>query len=208
MMAVIRLKDLAKLHVLVLHPPDADGRALLEQLKRIGCHADLVWPPEQAGVQNVDVIFVGLFFESKEQIREVMRKVERPGTTVICVVDYESPAMLELVLDINAISVITKPVRSFGTLTSLVVARSNWHQRNNDQERIAKLERKLNGQKIVAKAKAILMDIHGLTELNAYKTIRQQAMAKRIPIEDMAQAIINANDLLSSPNSSRYTRIS
>lgn len=207
-MAAIRLKDLAKLHVLVLHPPDADGRALLDQLKRIGCHAERVWPPEQADVQNIDVIFVGLFFESKEQIRAVMRKVERPDTTVICIVDYESPAMLELVLAINAISVVTKPIRSFGTLTSLVVARSNWQQRNDDQEKIAKLERKLNGQKIVAKAKAILMDLQGLTELNAYKSIRQQAMAKRIPIEEMAQAIINANELLSPSNGSRYSHIS
>lgn len=200
-MAQIRLKDLTKLRALVLHPADSDGRALMEQLNRIGCHAELIWPPGKPIPADVDVVFVGLFFDSKEQIRTALRRAERPGPTVICVVDYESPAMLELVLDINAISVITKPVRSFGMLTSLVVARSNWHQRIDDGDKIAKLERKLVGQKLIAKAKAILMDIHGMTEINAYKTIRQQAMTKRIPVEDMAEAIINANELLSVRNS-------
>ena len=72
-------------------------------------------------------------------------------------------------------------------------------QRQNElQERIAKLEKKLAGQKLIAKAKSILMDMHGMTEAHAFETIRKQAMSKRTSIEDMAQAIINAKELLST----------
>jgi AmiR/NasT family two-component response regulator len=50
----------------------------------------------------------------------------------------------------------------------------------------------------IQKAKSILMEKQGLTEDDAYQTLRQQAMGKRITIEDMAIAIINANELLQS----------
>jgi len=42
------------------------------------------------------------------------------------------------------------------------------------------------------------MAAQGLSEEEAHRTIRRKAMPKRVPIEDMALAIINANDLLNS----------
>ena len=42
------------------------------------------------------------------------------------------------------------------------------------------------------------MKIQSISEEDAYKTIRAQAMSKRISIDEMADAIINANYLLSS----------
>ena len=45
-------------------------------------------------------------------------------------------------------------------------------------------------------ARLILMASHALTEEEAYQTLRRQAMSKRMSLEDMAAAIINAHDLL------------
>ncbi len=42
------------------------------------------------------------------------------------------------------------------------------------------------------------MQTQGLSEDEAYTTIRKQAMAKRISMEEMANAIINANELLTT----------
>ena len=46
------------------------------------------------------------------------------------------------------------------------------------------------------KAKSILMETQGLSEPEAYESIRRQAMAKRVPMDDLAMAIINAHELL------------
>lgn len=197
-MARVRLKDLRGLNVVVVHPSDADGKVILEQLNRIGCRTSLVWPPGKSVPAGVDVIFAGVFFDSSEELKAMLRKAEKPGPTIIGVVDYENPAMLELLLDIEAHSATSKPVSSFGMLTTLVVARAAWRRDSETQARIARLEKKLTGQKIISKAKSILMDMHGMSELDAHKTLRQQAMAKRTSIEEMAQAIINANELLSA----------
>jgi AmiR/NasT family two-component response regulator len=197
-MSRLRLKDLRDLSVVVIHPPDSDGLALLDQLKRIGCRTELIWPPAKAMPPGTDVAFAAVFFETHEEMRGMLRRVERPGPTIIGVVDYENPAMIELVLDIGASAVTSKPVRTFGMLTNLVVARSNWLQAMDLQAKLGRLEKKISGQKKIAKAKSILMEMHNISEKEAYGTIRAQAMAKRIPIEEMAIAIINANELLSS----------
>ena len=42
------------------------------------------------------------------------------------------------------------------------------------------------------------MESAGLTEQEAYDSLRQQAMSKRLPMDEMADAIVNAHDLLKS----------
>ena len=197
-MSRIRLRDLRGLNVAVVHPPDSNGQVILEQLGRIGCRVDLIWPPEKGLPSKVDVLFAGVFFDSQEQMKAMLRKAEKPVPAIIAVVDYENPAMLELVLDLGAVAVTSKPVGSFGIMTNMVVARDCQRRLHDQQEKIFRLEKKLAGQKVIAKAKSILMEMHQLSEADAFETIRKQAMSKRTSIEDMAQAIINANELLSA----------
>lgn len=197
-MSRIRLRDLRGLKVAVVHPPDSNGQTILDQLGRIGCRVDLIWPPEKGLPAQVDVLFAGVFFDSQEQMKAMLRKAEKPAPAIIAVVDYENPAMLELVLELGAVAVTSKPVGSFGIMTNMVVARDCQQRLHDLQDKISKLEKKLAGQKVIAKAKSILMEMHGLSEADAFETIRKQAMSKRTSIEDMAQAIINANELLSA----------
>ena len=196
-MTRFRLKNLREISVAVIHPPDEDGKMILDQLARIGCRNALMWPPPEALPSKFDVAFVGLFFDHQDEVKAMLRRSEPPGPTIIGVVNYENPAMLELLLDVNATAATSKPVKGFGVLTNLVVARAIWHQQLADKDQIARLEKKIKGQKTVAKAKSILMDMHGLSERDAHNVLREQAMSKRIPIDEMAQAIITASELLS-----------
>jgi len=196
-MARLRLKDLRDLTTAVLHPPDQDGALVLEQLGRIGCRAEAIWPPPKA-LPTVDVVFGAVIHDHHEKLMRTLRRAEGLRPAVIAVVDYENPAMLQLVLELEAQAVISKPVRPFGILTNLVVARNAWLREQDFAQRIKRLDARLSGQKKIAKAKSILMESQGISEQDAYRTIRSQAMAKRVSIDEMAVAIINANDLLSS----------
>ncbi|MEM8841580.1 MAG: ANTAR domain-containing protein [Pseudomonadota bacterium] len=192
------LKDLRELFVMVLHPADKDGSLLHDQLRRIGCRTEAVWSPPKILPPHVDVVFAGISRDHQRALQRVLRRGEGPAPAVIALVDYENPAMLQLVLDIEAVAVISKPVRPFGLLTNLAVARNAWLEQQALLEKVAKVEARLSGQKRIAKAKSIIMETQGVTEQIAYKTIRSQAMSKRISVDEMAVAIINANDLLLS----------
>ena len=193
----LRLRDLRDLSLVVVHPPDHDGRAIMEQLNRIGCRSDLIWPPRKSMPEGVDVVFAGLYFEARDELSQMLRRVGKQGPAIIGVADYENPIMLEFVLEIGAVAVLSKPVRSFGLLTTLTLARSNWQRLRHAESQVSKLEKRLTSQRKVEKAKAILMEMHRISGTNAYKIIRDRAMSKRIAVEDIAESIINAHELLS-----------
>jgi two-component system, response regulator / RNA-binding antiterminator len=192
------LRDLRGLRVQVIHPPDAEGVGLVEHLRRIGCAVEAQWPiPEEFAV-SADVVLLSIDHDSRDEIVKLLRNQGERPPTLIAVVSYENPSTLQLVLESGALAVVERPIRPFGLLTNLTIARSLWIERHEAARRVRKLERKLSGLQKIQKAKSILMEKQGLNEEEAYQTIRRQAMGKRVPMEEMAVAIINANELLHS----------
>jgi AmiR/NasT family two-component response regulator len=191
------LRDLRGLRVLVIHQPDQEGVDLVDHLRRVGCNVEALWPiPDSA--DSADVIVLAIDHESRIPIQRLCRSLDRAMPTMIAVVGYEDPSILQIVLDARVHAVIERPVRPFGLLTQLTVARSLWLERQQAARQLQKVERKLAGLQNIQRAKSILMSAHGLTEEEAHQTIRRKAMSKRVPIEEMALAIINANEVLNS----------
>jgi two-component system, response regulator / RNA-binding antiterminator len=192
------LRDLRGLRVQVIHPPDDEGVELVEHLRRIGCTVEAQWPIPEVFAPTTDVVLLTIDYESRDDLHKLFRNQGEQSPTLLAIVGYESPSTLQLVLESGAFAVIERPIRPFGLLTNLMIARSLWCERRETAKRLRKVERKLSGIQKIQKAKSILMEKQGLTEDDAYQALRQQAMGKRITMEDMAIAIINANELLQS----------
>lgn len=190
-----QLKELRLLRVAVLHPDDTDGRQLTQQLQRIGCQVQAFWPPVPTLPEGIDVVFLAVQPEIS-QMEFDWAKAENPPTC-IAVVNYENPTIVDTVLRLGAKAVLPAPVRSFGLLSALVIARTVNGEIQGQARRIRKLEAKLNGAHCIAEAKSILMRTRNVSELQAYDLIRDQAMSKRVTTEDIAAAIVNANEILS-----------
>ncbi|MGX1100548.1 AmiR/NasT family two-component response regulator [Amorphus sp. MBR-141] len=204
MMAVQVLRDLRGLRVQIIHPPDGEGQSLVEQFSRIGCPTETQWPVPDEFSPAADVAVLAIEYEAREQIRKLTRP--RSGSvrpTLIAIVGYEDPSTLQIVLESGALAIVERPIRPFGLLSNLTVARSLWLQRMEAERRLGKLERRLNGMQQVQKAKSILMNSQCISEDEAYGMLRRQAMAKRMSMEDLAAAIINANDVLAGTPSPR-----
>lgn len=189
------LKDLRTLRVAVFHPDDADGRQLTQQLQRIGCQVQAFWPPLPALPAGIDVIFLAVRPESMDTEFEWLKGEDVP--TVIAVVTYENPTIVETVLHIGAQAVLPSPIRSFGLLSALVVARCVHRDMKRQARRLRKLEAKVLGVRQIAEAKSILVRTRQITEDAAYDLIRDQAMSKRVTTEEIAAAIVNANEIMS-----------
>jgi AmiR/NasT family two-component response regulator len=194
------LRDLRGLRVQVIHPPDSEGVSLVEHLRRIGCAVEAQWPIPDAFADSADVVLLSIDHDCRDDIQKLFRNSHQHDSqpTLIAIVGYENPSTLQLVLESGALAVVERPIRPFGLLTNLTIARSLWIERRDASRRVRKLERKLSGIQKIHKAKSILMDKQGLSEEDAYQTIRRQAMGKRVAMEEMAVAIINANELLHS----------
>lgn len=194
--AIQILRDLRGLRVCVVHPADSERVRLVEHLRRIGCMVETQWPIPDGWSEACDVMLLAVEHDVRDDIQRLLKSNDGQRPTLIAIVGYEDPSTLQLVLEAGAVAVIERPIRPFGLLTNLTIARSLWLERRDTQKRIRKLERKVSGMQRIQKAKAVLMDGQGLSEAEAYESIRRQAMAKRLSMDDMATAIIHANDLL------------
>ena len=190
-----QLKELRTLKIAVIHPDDADGMQLTQQLQRIGCQVQAFWPPVQVLPAGIDIAFmavrpdiIGLYFEWTQR---------EDAPTVIAVVTYENPTIVDAVLALGAQAVLPSPVRSFGLLTALVLARETHKENRSLTRRLRKVEAKLLGARHLADAKAVLMKTHDISEAQAYDLIREQAMSKRTTTEEIAAAIVHASEVLS-----------
>ncbi|MCW5671076.1 MAG: ANTAR domain-containing protein [Hydrogenophaga sp.] len=199
-----QLKELRTLTVAVVHPDDSDGRQLTQQLQRIGCKVQAFWPPVQSIGKDVDVVFLAVRPEILNLNMDWAHAEDAP--TVIAVVNYENPTIVEVVLGLEAKAVLPSPVRSFGLLSALVLARESHKVNRALARRLKKVEAKLLGVRHIADAKAILMKSHHVSETEAYDLIRDQAMAKRTTTEEVAMAIVEAHELLSVSLPSRHPR--
>ena len=189
------LTELRSLRVLLLHPNDTDRQELMLQLQRIGCQVKASWPPTDSPPKDVDLVIFAVRPEVLSIDLPWLTREDRPA--VIAVVTYENPTILEAVLALDAHGVIASPVRSFGLLTAIVLARHQFESKRAGERHVAKLERRLIGLRNMAKAKEILMQTHTISEQEAYTVIRNQAMAKRVTTDEIADAVIKASEILS-----------
>lgn len=189
------LHDLRMLRVAVCHPPDRDSDELLLQLRRIGCQVQAFWPPSEPLPQGIDLVFLAVHPNFTVPEWASNRDINRP--VLIAVVTYENPTVIEAVLKLGAESVVTAPVKAFGLLATIVVARQINHQQKLLTKQLDRSENKLAGLRLVLEAKHLLMDLKGITEEDAYRLLREQAMIKRVTVEEIARNIIEAHKMVS-----------
>jgi len=187
------MEDLRGARVLVVHPRDAEGDALIDQLKRIGCNVRGLWPPPVEIPRDVDTVF---HLVEAAETPDFTASATDDGPTFVAIIDYENPTVLKRLLDSNAHGVVNKPIRSFGILSSLVLARSAHGYARRLQGKVQKLEETLKARRDVDKAVKILVTLKKIGETEAYELIRQQATQKRLSMAQIAATIIGAQEVL------------
>jgi len=186
-------EDLRSICVAVVYPPGEDRDVVVDQLQRIGCRLKLVWPFPAEPPRNVDVIF---FQVSQELESRSLWTATEVDAALVALSDYESPTTLKLLLSTRSHGVLTKPFRSSGILSTLVLARSSHGFEERLQSKIAKLETTMRSRRQIEKAMRILMDHQRMTEEQAYEHMRTKATGLRITIAEVAAMLIEAQEAM------------
>lgn len=183
------------MHICIFHPHNRDGEVLTQQLERIGCKAHCFWPPLEAPIEGTDLVFIGLYPDTLDYDYAWCSSDDSPP--VVAVVNYENPTIIDAVLRVGAKAVVAAPVRAFGILSAVVLAQQLSGDIKKLKKRVIRLEDKVEGVRKIAEAQEILVRQQGISRLEAYRAMRAQAMAKRVSVEEIASAIIAADQFLS-----------
>ena len=191
------LRNLRSSRVMVFHPKDSDGEMLSQQLQRIGCQVITMWPPLPDLPDTVDVVFCAV--RPDHAAVKCSWMGSETAVPVIAIIGYENPTVVDAALRMSALAVLVIPVRSAGILSTLAMAKHAHAELREWRKRAARLEQKLVSANQISEAKAILVRTRSVSDSEAYRVIREQAMSKRVPTEEIARAIIHADGILSFP---------
>ncbi|KAF0804042.1 aliphatic amidase regulator [Alcanivorax xiamenensis] len=184
------LNTLRDLRVLVINPPGDISDALVLQLIRIGCSVRHFWPPPEKCEVAVDVIFTGIFQSRHHEEISGLVTAGDPRTTVVALVEYESPAVLSQILELGCHGVITQPLDSHKVLPVLVSARRNSEETAKLKQKNAQLQDRIGNQTDINRAKVRLMKQHNWEEEQAHTFLSREAMKKRKSILEIAREIL------------------
>lgn len=186
-------EDLRSIAVAVVYPPGEDRELLVGQLTRIGCRLKLIWPFPDAPPTGVDVIY----FQVSQSLQSGSAwSASEVNATLIALSEYETPTTLKLLLKTNAHGVLTRPFRSAGILSTLVLARSSKLFQDRLENKINKLEGTIKSRRVIEKAIKVLMDHQQLNEREAYEHMRARGTQLRVSVAEVAAMLLEASEAM------------
>lgn len=186
-------EDLRSISVTVVYPPGEDRDVVVQQLQRIGCRLKVVWPFPAEPPTGVDVIF---FQVSQDLEGSSAWNASAVDAAFVALSDYESPTTLKLLLDTKAHGVITKPFRSSGILSTLVLARASQGFQQRQQGKIEKLESTIKSRRQIEKAIRVLVEYQRMTEAQAYEHMRERATGLRVTVAEVSAMLLETHEAM------------
>ncbi len=166
-------------------------------LGRLGVDVHRCTAAELHQFSSADVDLV--IFDADED-DDLCTLAELPNTTsIIALIGNEAPSRLSRVVALGCDSHITKPARTRGIYSALVLAANGRIKRAELKEKIYDLNQRVARRKSLISAIVALMKNKGINENEAYEFLRKEAMSQRISVEDAAeeylQILKNASDV-------------
>lgn len=139
-------------------------------------------------LSDLIIIDVQKKFREIKQLLEVID--EELLAACILILENRNDDIIDFLRDSRVISYVTKPIVEEALLQVIDMSLINYSRVLNYELRVRKLNGILESRKIVDKAKWILVEKDGFTETEAYEAIQKKSRDNRMPMREIAEAII------------------
>ena len=179
--------------VAVVTSRDEAGDFLIRELQRLRVVAHYIMPSAEPLPADADVIYC----DYTPGLSRRIPWLTGDGKTALVVILPQTEAIsVETLTAITPNAVIARPFTANSIMASLVVARAQFRYEQRLRGKVDRLEENMRSMRTVERAKAMLMSSRGLSDEEAYRHIRSQAMAKRMSVSALATAIVSSFEIL------------
>lgn len=109
---------------------------------------------------------------------------------IILLSAYSDANFIEKAKMAGVIGYLVKPLDNKSLIPAIEVALAKSLELKETKDTLIKTQKKLEGRKVIDKAKGILMSQQGISEEEAFSMIRNLSMKKRVSIEEISKIII------------------
>ncbi|MEK1889129.1 MAG: ANTAR domain-containing protein [Phyllobacterium sp.] len=178
--------------VTVLHRPEAATERLTRQLKLLGFHVTVQWAALDAK-ELPDIILVDADQGWDDLLPWKGAKAPRP---VVALLGSEAPGRIAWAMEQGTCTIISKPIAASAVYPALVMAVSIHREREAVHLRLQHLEERIRLRPLVYAAVQKIMAARQIDEEHAYSMLRNCAMQKRLPMEQVAASILGGAEPL------------
>jgi response regulator NasT len=193
----------AAIRILIAEDNDLVSLTLEEQLKGLGY--DVIGIARNgaeaitlANRLKPDLIMMDIRMPEMEGTEAASRIRDQMPVPIIMLTAYADKETVRKAEAAGALAYLVKPVNENELPPAINIALARFKEIQGLRSQVNELEDSLEARKLIERAKGILMQRLGLNERDAYERLRQRARDKRAKMKDIAQAIIEAEELLGS----------
>lgn len=114
---------------------------------------------------------------------------------VVLLTAYSDQGLVERARDAGVVGYVVKPFRQSELMPVIELSLTRFEEFRSLEREIGDLKEALETRKLVERAKGVLMDVHGLSESDAFRRMRKTSMDNRKSMREVAEAILLSHDL-------------
>ncbi|SDP35718.1 ANTAR domain-containing protein [Phyllobacterium sp. OV277] len=172
--------------VTILHRSDITTERLTRQLKLLGLYVTVQWEP-LAPTDLPDIVLVDADQGWDDLLPWPEGKAPLP---VVALLGSEAPGRIAWAMQQGAGAIIAKPVATSAVYPTLVMAVAIHAERMAATRQLQHLEERVRLRPLVHAAVQKIMTAHNVDEEHAYSILRNCAMQRRMPMEQVAALIL------------------
>ncbi|MGB5933504.1 MAG: response regulator [Anaerolineae bacterium] len=141
-----------------------------------------------------DIVIMDIKMPGMDGIDAAKILTEEKIAPVLLLTAYSQRELVQRAKEAGVAGYVVKPFREQDLEPAIEVALSRFEEFKTLEQEVEDLKEALETRKLVDRAKGILMDIQGLSEAGAFRKIQKMSMDKRVPMKEIAKAILIAHE--------------
>ena len=155
-----------------------------------------VFLPERIVQLQPDMIIVDSESDARDILEHIVIATRDARRPIVLFTEDDAPASMDAALEAGVSAYIVAGLHAERVKPVLDVALARFRREQKLLDELQGTRQKLAERKIVDRAKGLLMTRYSLTEDQAYQRLRSMAMNKNMKLAEIAQRLIDVEDLL------------
>ncbi|HYP19138.1 MAG TPA: response regulator [Chloroflexia bacterium] len=114
---------------------------------------------------------------------------------VLMLTAYSDPDLVQRATQAGVINYLVKPFREAQLGPAIEVTLARFREFAQLRKELGDVKEALEARKVIERAKGVLIDRYGLSEVEAFRRIQKRSMDSRKPMREVAEAILLASEI-------------
>lgn len=157
--------------------------------------ADLYLPERIAQLQP-DMIIIDAESDARDVLEHIVIATRDERRPIVMFTEDDNTSTMEAAMEAGVTAYIVAGLQAERIKPVLDVALARFRQEQKLLTELSDTKHKLAERKVIERAKGLLMSRHKLSEDEAYQKLRSMAMNKNLKLSEIAQRLLDVEDLL------------